>query len=1010
MNVHFSQSRARYFGVGPVLVACLFALTLTDILWMPLRLLHQRYPDPVAGAITLSDIDKSRDMHAFLLLLGTAVVAAVGITVLGRSIATPDRGEPDRGENIASDVTTQVNQLLLFSLIPAAYRLAAACVHPVNLVPPLRYVTVFPLGAVLALLLLSRHRKSLQGRDVLVLGGAILLAPVMAAFSAIGILLAIARIRPQLIVKLSPYGPGCVVTFAGCAIAATAIVWILSTTLETFRGRILRVLMACQFPTALLVLFLVPPHLVDLSHQFRNPYPTGLVITLSCIAVAGIGIMYRRFRSTLKPGLLNPDFPLGKAISPFAVMAITIFCICGTASLPMASSEFFHAGEGFTPWQQIWDCHCVPYVDFAPVHGLMEIVCGALNQLFFDGSAANYFAAQALLGGLSVAALSLAASECVSPVAALIFVLSLMPGDRFYFVAAGLFAIAAPSVVARPVRWLTAWLVIGFLSCGYNGAMGPAFVLSTAPFALWQFWRAIKTRRGALAVLVAVVAVLGAVMGLVTPLRIFSLAFIHFVFDNAWTNEVANGIAWTQGLWLRDQGIGFGTSQFLWEISRFSWVFVLIGGLVLTWKQWSKPAGQRNVPAIILSTSTACVLFWSSFWIIERLDPGGVSRPGAITDVAVYFLLPIMVFLALPQGRRGVAALLVVTLMGLMSKGLPTNIDYEVLASRPFDTRVIPADTAMIDGPAIGIPRLGQIIKPEPDFIINLLSLKKVLSQLLRPGETYFDLTNLTANYFYLGLPSPGQYAPYVAANSRMQAVMMQHVREHPNVPVMLIYPSGQLDGVPMALRCYRPYHDFLLKYTVYEKDGFMFLVDPARNAAAGPVGTEAQLKRLDSVFRMEDLQRLPIAWGDSFGAMKSRFETVSSAGFASGPKTGPTRSWTCNIPAAASSGTAADFVLLHCDFVPADARAYRDARRIEPPTGFVEPKLSLTWTSRNGEVSEPIKFLGQSGNLLIPLGGYPRWLLGSGFAEMKITLANPKCATAISISKAQFLRLIPLP
>jgi len=37
-----------------------------------------------------------------------------------------------------------------------------------------------------------------------------------------------------------------------------------------------------------------------------------------------------------------------------------------------AVRDDFHLGEQILPWQQWRDFHRLPYVDFAPVHGLMR--------------------------------------------------------------------------------------------------------------------------------------------------------------------------------------------------------------------------------------------------------------------------------------------------------------------------------------------------------------------------------------------------------------------------------------------------------------------------------------------------------------------------------------------------------------------------------------------------------------------------------------------------------------
>ena len=118
------------------------------------------------------------------------------------------------------------------------------------------------------------------------------------------------------------------------------------------------------------------------------------------------------------------------------------------------------------------------------------------------------------------------------------------------------------------------------------------------------------------------------------------------------------------------------------------------------------------------------------------------------------------------------------------------------------------------------------------------------------------------------------------------------------------------------------------------EEDGYTFLVDPARNAGAGPVGTEAQLQKLDAIFRRQDMFRLPLAWGDSFATMRNRFTSVARIPEPQTAPVGPgaVTTFTWQIPAAASSGAAADFFRFHLDFDPVDRAAYDRDSQCDPP------------------------------------------------------------------------------
>ena len=81
----------------------------------------------------------------------------------------------------------------------------------------------------------------------------------------------------------------------------------------------------------------------------------------------------------------------------------------------------------------------------------------------------------------------------------------------------------------------------------------------------------------------------------------------------------------------------------------------------------------------------------------------------------------------------------------------------------------------------------------------------------------------------------------------------------------------------------------------------------------------------------------------------------------------------------------------------------------IPPIYNGTEPEFLMTWTNADGSVSAPIQLRGHNGDHLVPLGANPRWLLGSGFSTLNLTLQNPSCARSMTVSDAEFLLLKPL-
>jgi hypothetical protein len=1009
MNTLPQRIRCAYFGVGSLLAAILISTSLCMAVWPHLNW-AQNYPEPIAGNITWLAENKDRDYLTVALFLLTAAAGAAGIGVACWR-AAPDG--PD------SDLGSALRQIMLLSLVPAAWRLTIAALLPQPTPPPpIRTVTLLPLGAALVIAALGRYRGRTTPWQVFSIAGAALLTPLLGAFAGLGVALLPARLIPGAVQHLQ-HGHTALFAQVGLVLAVLAVItiYILSNTIELLENSLLRCLQIAQVPLPLLLFYLVPPRLIDPLHRFANPYPRALVVTLSVCCIASWWCMWRRFHRPINQAA--DAFALPRAIAPAAVAALMVFILVDPVGLPTAVDWYFHWGEQVLPWQQWHDFGKRPYIDFVPIHGLMAFGRGALNQAFFDGTAANYFVCDSILTGIAAAATALAACALLSPLAALVLLTALLPLDRIYLLTPGLYLLAAPRLVRRPAGWVLAWLLLCVIECAYNPALGPAFVAASAPFGLWGLWRLLRRSWIGFAILLAGVAIVVGVFVGVPILHQTVAQYVHFVADNGWTNAQANAIAWEEGIGQRDRTSGVGSSQFLWEICRFGWIAVAIAGAAVWWRQWCRPAPDRNLPAMIFGGSVALALVISAPWVMARLDAGYFTRSGYMTEAAMFLLLPPLVLLCTNARHVGRDLLLTSIAVGAFYLITPTRLDPAALAAKPAEMRYVPADAPFADGAKLNLPRLGQIVPSQPDFLPDLVEVHNTLNSFLKPGETFLDFTNGLALYFFFDMPNPVRYAAYVATNSRLQAGMMQQLRQHP-VPVVLAWPQELFDGEPTSLRCYRPYHDYVMKFAMVKRGHHMYLVDPARVPEAGPIGSEPQLQLLDTAFSCWDLRRIPIAWGQSWRSMAKRFDPVAkvpalqsttdvrTAAPGMLAATGTNPAVTFGIPPAVTDGAAADYVRFKFDFTPTNPGLYRQAIEADPIGGGVscEPELALRWFDSTGHPSPTIWFMARPGNLLVPLGAFPRWLLGQHPSALEVRLVSARWVRQFAISDVEFLRL----
>ncbi len=967
-----------YFGPAPVAAGLMLAVAAVAYAW---RLLagHLSYPDPVAGLAALGDVDKAIDFKALAVLFAVTAAAALAYGRAFRGVA------PD---GPASPTGRALTGLLLLSLIPAGWRLAIAAVHAGgNTIPPFRLMAAGPAVALAVAAGLCRYRPgSVRPGDVYACGGAVLLSAFFAALAAVGAMVAAGRLSPdqRVLGRVGDWLTPAVSAAVAAAGVAAVVCWARSADVDVLRVRLLRCLVWSQVAVPLTLFYLVPPPLMDPLHRFATPRPYLLWATLAALVVGCGWTVVRRLRGPA-------GSTLAWAVAPATAVALLVFGDCPAAYQPEALGDMFHWGEQVLPWQQIVDFHRRPYVDFVPIHGIMPLLREGMNALFFTGTASTFSAGDTLLQALACAAAAWAACRLVGPVAALLLLLAPLPElDRLYLLAPALYLTAAPSTWRRPAAGLVAWLGLCLLMAAYNGAIGPAFALGTAPVALWAAWRAGWRRCLGVAAGVAAVVAVGAA---VAPVRATAVGYLRFVNDSRWTNTVANDIPWADGAWQRLERVGLGTGQTLWEVERFAWVGVVVLAAGLAWRALGRrdagdagqesPAGGREGPAggrpglVPLAVGTALVLTCVAPWTMGRIDPAYMSRPGAVSHLALFYLVPFLLLLARPGPRTALAA---AVLVGLVYPSELTFLDPVVIGARTTGMRYTPADRRMVDGAVVGLPRLGQVLAPQPsDWLDGVIQLRRDLGRFLRPGETYLDLTDEQALYYFMDLPVPAPYPSYVAANGRLQAAEMQVLADHP-VPAVMVGPPSGFDGNTVPLRCYRPYRDYVTRYEPARVGPFTFLVDPARPwpGAARPASPEARLEMLDDVFRPTDLRRMPMAWGRSWPTLRGRFTVVGDGAVT------PDR---IAVPPVVADGTDADFVLLHV-------------------TTPGEPKLALQWAAAADPWGpNPALFRGHTGDLLVPLGAYPRWLLGHP-RSVRVTATD---GFPVRVDRATFLRLDPL-
>jgi hypothetical protein len=1015
---------AGYPGIVPIFAAAVLAYAITTWAWPKLVRVPQ-YSEPVFGLVPLVEADKDRDFRALYLFLGLTAATGILLGTSFRALSAEGPGGP---------VGKALNGLLLLALVPAGWRLGAALLQAEGPQPPLESVGL--VGIVfLAALGLRRHRQYLTEAHVYHIGGGGLLAPALGLFGGLGLATLLGRTSPALCARWADKAP--VFAWGGAAVglALAALLLALSRDLDALRRRIFRLLFALQVPVPLLFAILLPPPYLENGKPTAMPFTPALPVALGLLGLLALALLGRKYRRWTRQATTDPG-SWADVLSPLGLSAIAIFATLPTLPCPLLLyADPFHFGEQVVPWQQWTAFGKRPYLDLVPIHGLMPLLRGFFGHVFFTDTAAAVAPAETLLLALAVAATFLTLSELVGVLPALLLGFGTPCIDRLYFLAPGLLLLANGRLLARPQLWLGVWFVVCPLMVFYNAGVGPAFVLASLVPAGWMLVRLAATNRRRLVAVVVSLATVAAVAYWLTPLGAVVTGFVRFVLDAYPTNVIANSHPWAFSTQSRPQNSASAAGQFVWELLRFGWVGVAVAAGAVLWRELARPAGERRRPLVCLCLLAVPTLLLSSGWTLCQIIPGHLARTGSLTAVVCLTVLPVLLLV----GRRGVAAAATALGIAALAGGINAvelntrvfNLPFslapaftppqrETLLAKPFALNVPPAGLPLVDGKDLGMPRLGRGYVLHADCFKELVELKQVLDVLLRPGETFFDLANKTAMYYYLDLPIPVRYAASNTAPNRATQAQVLHDLERSRPPVVLL-EARQCWALPL-LSPYL-YQDCLLRYSAVPRGQFTLLVAPDRVPGAGPPGSRGQLAVLDEAVALRDLGKTAAAWGRSWPRLARQFEEVQALDSehptgTQDVRAGPGAGY---VPTGAQPGMS--YPLGDLSLRGRDANFLWLDFAAERPAGGADPVLEVRWTARTPEsppdfsASSPgtdtpsegwLRLTASGPGLLIPVGTHPRWLLAERLDSLQLVLRNPESCASFRFKAVRLLRLPP--
>lgn len=571
-----------------------------------------------------------------------------------------------------------------------------------------------------------------------------------------------------------------------------------------------KLLLIGQFGLPLLFLTLYPARLVTPDGGITKYTTTvGLKILVIVLLVWGIIDVIRRYRKSRSS--LAKDW--GSLLSPIALFGLLVAVRLGNTVSPYISPDDYHYGEQLLGWWSYLQGGMLPYVDYIPPHGLIgDDLTGFLSFFLYDGTAASIPDARrisiALLALLSYYSIYRFSRSLGLSFISILFLVFIGPVGFTWLYLTPFFCLwFSNSLSNNPSRWLSIWLLTTPIVILGVPAQGLVAVAASGVIALWCVWNSWVKRKEVRWWEIGISMIILLVFALTTRLVPMLSGAIGYVLDNGPINQIAYGVPWKLS-W--DAGAKHGL---IFEVVRMSWIAIPFASLFVIFTSRKERAIRHAtlLPAIVVLLFAFVLVPYS----MGRIDPGSISRSGLLAIFGWTVLVPIIVWPLIERSSK-VGLILFIAVMSVTLSG---PLSLSSLGSA-VSARV--AIGHLKDGKSAGLANLG-VATVDHEHWDRLTRLNTLINEKLSPGETYLDLTNRNAQYFYLNrLPAIAVTAPYNMVPLSEQQHAVVHLSS--NLPRLALLEASNIvhDGGGLALRTHLLYRFVLDHYVPALENGFI--------------------------------------------------------------------------------------------------------------------------------------------------------------------------------------------
>ena len=642
------------------------------------------------------------------------------------------------------------------------------------------------------------------------------------------------------------------------------------------------------------------------------------------------------------------------------------------------NSDFFHEGENSTPFHQFIQFGALPYREIIPMHGFLNYFPGFLNHLFFDGHYSTSSAGSVIGQVFLMIVVALFISRFVEEkyfafIMVMLIALTGIPGGRWLGVFIMIFVMYNRKLRDEPISLLWWWIAISIFAIAWNPPLGGVAAISFLPLLILSF----TTKKSSLPSMIKAEFLVPKKRIAWSMLIVVGIAFIplfisviDILIANMGSNKEGFGGSGLHAL-INGEIDLFGNKTwniaFTMIIRPLNFTIAVTLFLVMLFESGESENRQKyfNVVAVIQALLFSILV---SDYGFSRAD-GNFAR---MISANVALLLAVTCatggFLIKNRTTYRYSVWFVPVIIGVAIGSGANNFfsQHHKFFSRP----AINEDFVQFDGASAGISNLGIVFTSE-GMVTRLTNISQVLHGL----ESYVDWTNNVAYHTVFGKRNPIALSSfYITTSEALQDIYSQNMRDA--MPELIsLSPAVLHDGRTASTGMYPVWRWTMSQgYVPFRHHDILFLLseDSPRQNMFEPANYE-----FENLMHRRDLGFLPINWGSeeiiSNRVMPSNIslEEIGRGGVENGRIISGDSSITYSIESPIN-GFEADFLRIFLDW---------EADLLD------EEHFQVFWASEGQGFAEErsLMFKAYNGDMLLPLGSSPRWLLADKLERIRL-------------------------